>query len=417
MLHILSFALFMYAQPYPALKQFPYLFVKFYRDECTSCDDLAPTWEALGEVITDTAMHIVDEHMDNHNIDGYQYADDEYESAVNAMAPVLVTKLNCSLYPSICNAQGIRAYPTMRIFVDGEARGDYNGHRTVMELVHWLSHIEAEHRVPDELKMHKVMKRKCFSAVPSEHVNSYMVYSDSFLIVSSYICLIDASDRTVRNEEEKEWNDALMSYRSPWGSWNTTLQFGCQLTGHIMVDKAPGKFLIHAQSYGHVMAPHMTNLSHIVHHFSFGDADDQDYMESRRLPGLPNGIAKSLHPMDDNVYVTGELHQAYHHHLRVIATDFRGKVFNLAREKVRRVYRILCNSQLSTYREHIVPEAKFSYDLSPISVSYVEESRHWYDYITGVLAIVGGTFTVVGMLESSMGSLSSKKKRVHHMYQ
>ena len=184
-----------------------------------------------------------------------------------------------------------------------------------------------------------------------------------------------------------------------------------------MVDKAPGKFLIHAQSYGHVMAPHMTNLSHIVHHFSFGDADDQDYMESRRLPGLPNGIAKSLHPMDDNVYVTGELHQAYHHHLRVIATDFRGKVFNLAREKVRRVYRILCNSQLSTYREHIVPEAKFSYDLSPISISYAEESRHWYDYITGVLAIVGGTFTVVGMLESSMGSLSSKKKRVHHMYQ
>ena len=51
-------------------------------------------------------------------------------------------------------------YPTMRVFVDGEAKGDYNGHRTVMELVHWLSHIEAEHREPGELKMQTVLERK-----------------------------------------------------------------------------------------------------------------------------------------------------------------------------------------------------------------------------------------------------------------
>ena len=145
--------------PY-ALKQFPYLFVKFYSDDCTNCNDLAPTWEALGEVITDTAMNIVDEHMESQGMASNQYADDEYESAVNAMAPVLVTKLNCSLYPSICNTQGIRVYPTMRVFVDGEAKGDYNGHRTVLEIVHWLSHIEAEYREPRELRMRKVLQCK-----------------------------------------------------------------------------------------------------------------------------------------------------------------------------------------------------------------------------------------------------------------
>ena len=150
------------AESFPyALKQFPYLFVKFYTDECKNCDDLAPTWEALGEVITDTAMHIVDEYMENQNMDNHHYADEEYESAVNAMAPVLVTKLNCSLYPSICNEQKIRFYPTMRVFVDGEGKGDYNGHRTVLEMVHWLSHLEAEHREPGQLKMQKVVERKC----------------------------------------------------------------------------------------------------------------------------------------------------------------------------------------------------------------------------------------------------------------
>jgi hypothetical protein len=54
-------------------------------------------------------------------------------------------------------------------------------------------------------------------------------------------------------------------------------------------------------------------------------------------------------------------------------------------------------------------EAKFSYDLSPIAVSYIRESRTWYDYLTGVLAIVGGAFTVVGMMNSSLNSLSKKK--------
>eukprot|EP00579_Thalassiosira_antarctica_P031173 CAMPEP_0202031546 /NCGR_PEP_ID=MMETSP0905-20130828/65073_1 /ASSEMBLY_ACC=CAM_ASM_000554 /TAXON_ID=420261 /ORGANISM="Thalassiosira antarctica, Strain CCMP982" /LENGTH=451 /DNA_ID=CAMNT_0048595389 /DNA_START=241 /DNA_END=1596 /DNA_ORIENTATION=- len=371
--------------PY-ALEQFSYLFVlfvKFYTSDCTNCEDLAPTWEALGEVITDTSMHIVDEYMEDTDIEGNEYSDDEYEAAVNRVAPVLVTKLNCSVYPSICNGQGVRVYPTMRVFVDGEAKGDYNGHRTVMELVHWLSHIEAEHREPGELKMQTVLKH--------------------------------ASERTVRNEEEQEWNDALTSYRAPHNSWNVTRHPGCQLSGHIMVDKAPGKFLIHAQSYGHDIAAHMTNLSHIVQHFSFGDPGAQRHMEEHDLPGMSSRFVKSLHPMDENVYVTGELHQAYHHHLRVIAAEFgEGTMFQWTREKARVVYRILQNSQLSTYRRHIVPEAKWSYEISPIAVSYLEESRTWYDYLTGVLAIVGGAFTVVGMLDSGLSSLSKKKSSYYY---
>ncbi len=106
-------------------------------------------------------MQLVDEQMKENGIDPHHYSDDEYEASVNQMAPVLVTKLNCSLHPSVCNEQNIRVYPTMRLFVDGEAKGDYNGHRTIMELVHWLGHMEADNRKHEDLKMNRVADRKC----------------------------------------------------------------------------------------------------------------------------------------------------------------------------------------------------------------------------------------------------------------
>jgi len=156
-LHSLPRLLHQHTSTNTALEHFSSIFVKFYTDKCENCEDLAPTWEALGEIVTDTSMQFADEHMKENDIDPNHYSDDAYETLVNQMAPVLVTKLNCSLHPSICKEQDIRVYPTMRLFVNGEAKGDYNGHRTIMELVHWLGHIIGK---PGELKMKRVADRK-----------------------------------------------------------------------------------------------------------------------------------------------------------------------------------------------------------------------------------------------------------------
>jgi len=51
------------------------------------------------------------------------------------------------------------------------------------------------------------------------------------------------------------------------------------------------------------------------------------------------------------------------------------------------------------------------HDLSPIAVSYSKKHRAWYDYFTSVMAIIGGTFTVVGMMESGIHTVTSKKRR------
>jgi hypothetical protein len=44
-----------------------------------------------------------------------------------------------------------------------------------------------------------------------------------------------------------------------------------------------------------------------------------------------------------------------------------------------------------------VPQARFSYDLSPVEVVVKRSDRRWYDFVTSIFAIVGGAFTVMSM--------------------
>jgi hypothetical protein len=54
------------------------------------------------------------------------------------------------------------------------------------------------------------------------------------------------------------------------------------------------------------------------------------------------------------------------------------------------------------YADEGVPEAKFMYDITPMAVLVEKKSRHFYDYITSLLAILGGTFTVVSLIDNSI---------------
>lgn len=229
-----------------------------------------------------------------------------------------------------------------------------------------------------------------------------------------------AKERTVHTKEHEDYARALSASRHQHQpSWVEGEHPGCQLSGFLLVDRAPGNFHIQAQSRGHDLAAHMTNVSHIINHLSFGKPFS-NYFIKNGLKNTPAGFLESTKPFDGNVYVTHNEHEAHHHYLKVITTEFepekgqpRPKANNGFYKPLdkQRAYQILQSSQLSLYRADIVPEAKFTYDLSPIAVSYEKTSRKWYDYFTSLMAIIGGTFTVVGMMESGIHTISSKKRR------
>ena len=199
----------------------------------------------------------------------------------------------------------------------------------------------------------------------------------------------------------KRWKDhALSKKRQLFHNWKDEEHPGCQLAGHLLLDRTPGNFHILARSKSHDLAPHMTNVSHMVNSMTIGDPMAKIRIDDGRVT-VPKEVEAKIAPMDGNVYVTQNLHEAYHHYLKVVSTQIDGLRVGL---RDLRVYQILPQSQLSIYRNDMVPEAKFAYDLSPIAVSYRKEKRKWYDYCTSIMAIIGGVFTIVGMIESSIHS-------------
>lgn len=368
-----------------ALEENTYVFVDFFANWCSHCRDLAPTWETLAEVMYEVAETRVDNHMEKHQI--REYSDEEYTAAVAVELPILIGKVDCVHHQALCMEYNIRAYPTLKFFVDGGEKGDYRGHRTVVELAHFIESMEKEHKGKDTVK-----------STEAKDV---------------------ATERTIKTDAHEAYARALSAGRHKiTHAWADEDHPACQISGFLLVDRAPGNFHIQAQSKGHDLAAHMTNVSHIINHLSFGKPFSK-YFIKEGLKNTPDGFLETTRPFDGNVYVTHNDHEAHHHYLKVITTDFddakakkanKKKAFYRAPEP-NRAYQILQSSQLSLYQADIVPEAKFTYDLSPIAVSYSKTSRAWYDYFTSLMAIIGGTFTVVGMMESGIHSISSKKRR------
>jgi Endoplasmic reticulum vesicle transporter len=210
------------------------------------------------------------------------------------------------------------------------------------------------------------------------------------------------------DDEAGQWADKVRRQKQrAHHSWVDADHPGCQLVGHLLMDRVPGHFSIMARSPHHEIEPRSANVSHYVHTLSVGEPVGHAMIDKGTVK-VSNDVKRKLKPMNGFAYVNYELHEAYHHYLKVITTNIEGLRYGV---KDLYAYQILESSQLSFYRNDMTPEAKFILDLSPIAVSYRTTRRHWYDYLTSVMAIVGGTFTVVGMIESSLTVAVARRKR------
>lgn len=62
------------------------------------------------------------------------------------------------------------------------------------------------------------------------------------------------------------------------------------------------------------------------------------------------------------------------------------------------------------YGDEDIPEARFAYDLSPVAVVITSGGKKPYEFITSICAVIGGTFTVVGLFSGMLSVIFKSKK-------
>jgi len=177
---------------------------------------------------------------------------------------------------------------------------------------------------------------------------------------------------------------------------------GCQVQGRFRVPRVPGHFSLQAEAHGDVAVnPAMTNVSHSVRHLSFGFPDAKGWAERQQIP---RDMLKHIQPLDGKDFAVERFHEAPQHYLKVVSTRVQGKsdVF-YQMTHTDRTRKLSKTSQKA-------PQARFSYDFSPMSVVVKDKSKRWYEFLTSLFAILGGTFTIMELTSGAVETVSTAVK-------
>mmetsp|Transcript_17657 Transcript_17657/g.31953 ORF Transcript_17657/g.31953 Transcript_17657/m.31953 type:complete len:347 (+) Transcript_17657:153-1193(+) len=174
---------------------------------------------------------------------------------------------------------------------------------------------------------------------------------------------------------------------------------GCRITGFVKVNKVPGN--VHLSTYSHAylfgsfyQESRKINITHKVNHISFGADRDISYVK-KTFPGT--GVVS---PLDGVVQVceqqkdgTGIDSAIFEYYTKVVSTTYVPR----DAEPVH-VYQFTANSNKIANQQ--MPSLYLRYDFSPVTVKYVEVKESLSHFLVQICAVIGGVFTVAGMLDS-----------------
>lgn len=169
---------------------------------------------------------------------------------------------------------------------------------------------------------------------------------------------------------------------------------GCLLRGTLMLNRVPGNFHITSKSDAHSFDQKSTNTSHIIRHFSFGPR-----LAPHLLKKIPDDIKAHISPLDGTAYLNHGDIKSHEHYIKVVATHY--ETGTLLGHKSVLGYQMSVSSQQYKSDPNI-PEARFSYDLSPTAVVISQAGRRWYEFVTSLCAIIGGVFTTFSMMDGAL---------------
>eukprot|EP00828_Plagiopyla_frontata_P033486 TRINITY_DN4348_c0_g1_i3.p1 TRINITY_DN4348_c0_g1~~TRINITY_DN4348_c0_g1_i3.p1 ORF type:complete len:342 (-),score=38.29 TRINITY_DN4348_c0_g1_i3:85-1110(-) len=169
---------------------------------------------------------------------------------------------------------------------------------------------------------------------------------------------------------------------------------GCQIHGYIYVNKVPGNFHISAHAFHerlHQLA-HMTgkgfryDVGHTVNHLSFGEKNDIIDIRKKFHQGILNPI--------DGFSTERQIGLFHEYYLKITPTAYVD-----LNKKTYQSHQFTSDYHAFPIYDRIVA-VWFKFDLSPISVTFSKQERNFLHFLVQICAIIGGIFTVAGIIDS-----------------
>ena len=399
----------------PFLAQHELTVVNFFAPWCIWCRRFEP-------VYLRTASEIPDLHFHGH---------------------ARLAQVDCVDQQAFCQKSLIRAYPTVRMYKDGDPDHFelFTGERTDTALLNFIREQMALYKVSHavarkEASAQYTVKHGALSAgsdlyrakMSTEAAQTYCGSNPSCagftwqsllpaaapskkrVVETALIYFkggISATQAFASMNSDQQWTSYIKQSNrtetlahSAAGSISHGPE-GCLIAGHLNVRKVPGTLRFALHTTGHDHEAHLINSSHTVNELWFGEPVSR-YQRSR-MPAADEEelLSPTSHRLDGLPFISPEAGRAHVHYLKVVTKVLK---HSDASDDLL-AYKYTVHSNAYDTKEpgaKVAPEPSidFKYDLSPISIVVQQERMPFYRFITSACAIIGGVFTVIGLLEN-----------------
>lgn len=276
---------------------------------------------------------------------------------------ILLAKVDCTEEVDLCRRHHIQGYPSIRIFRKGSDLREDHGHH---------EH-ESYYGDRDTETLVKAME-DLVASIPRENQR---------------LALEDKSNITKRP---------------------APLTGGCRIEGYVRVKKVPGNLIISARSGAHSFDTSKMNMSHVINHLSFGKTISPRLLsDAKRL--IPY-LGRSHDRLNGRLFINHrdlDANVTIEHYLQIVKTEVATRKSSREHTLIEE-YEYTAHSSLA--QSIYIPVVKFHFELSPMQVLITENPKSFSHFLTNVCAIIGGVFTVAGILDSILHNTIRLMKKV-----
>ncbi|XP_018330661.1 endoplasmic reticulum-Golgi intermediate compartment protein 3 [Agrilus planipennis] len=171
------------------------------------------------------------------------------------------------------------------------------------------------------------------------------------------------------------------------------LNEGCQIYGTLVVNRVAGRFHIAPGSSFSINHIHVHNIQPLA---------SSSFNASHKINSLTFGTnidGQAHDPLKNTFAIAKEGATMFQYYIKIVPTQY-----------VKKDGSIIWSNQYSVTKHHKVisvmsgesgmPGAFFEYELSPLMVKYTENERSFGHFMTNLCAIIGGVYTVAGLIDS-----------------